>query len=71
MNYSDLMDKMYAKAHKLGKLSKHSTEAWLLINEVWWPNPHYKGKQIPNPDDPNGTETNPKLPNSLERTARP
>jgi len=45
--YSDLMDKMYALAEEKGK---HSNEAWLDIDGVYWPNPYYKGKPVLHPE---------------------
>ncbi len=47
--YSNLMDECYTAANNDGK-DKPDT-AWLTINGVWWPNPHYKGEPVPHPED--------------------
>ena len=55
--YSKVMDDYYELAEQQG-LSQPDT-AWLDINGVWWPNPHYKGEPVVHPEDPTGTQTNP------------
>ena len=47
MEYANLLDMMYEKAEVIGK---DNTDAWLLIDEVWWPNPYYKGEPVEHPE---------------------
>ena len=61
--YAKVMDDFYSRADKLGK--DQMDTAWLSIEGIWWPNPHYKGEPIANPDDPSGRETNPRTTPSL------
>ena len=66
-DYSGVIINMYELASDLGKHEPDT--AWLEINEVHWPNPHYKGEPICNPDaGPNckdGQQFNPKIGPSL------
>jgi len=63
--YSNLMDDMYEIAEREG-ISQLDT-AWLFINEVYWPNPHYHGKPVNHPEDSSGRSTNPPQPNPIEK----
>lgn len=46
MEYVGVLNNMYEKAEELGRTT---SEAWLLIEEVWWPNPHYTGNPVQHP----------------------
>ena len=48
MEYADLMNKMYERAEVVGL--EHPDDAWLMINEVWWPNPYYDGVPVVHPE---------------------
>ena len=45
--YSRLMDRMYVLAEEKGK---GVNDAWLIIEDVYWPNPHYVGEPVAHPE---------------------
>lgn len=45
------MINMYEKAEVIGL--EHEDKAWLLISEVWRPNPYYDGEPVAHPQCPN------------------
>ena len=51
LDYGEVMDQYYTKAEKAGE--KYPDFAWLDLDGVWWPNPHYKGTPGPHPEDSN------------------
>ena len=55
--YNNSMIDMYELAEREGVHQLNT--AWLFINDVYWPNPHYHGEPVAHPEDPDGTETNP------------
>lgn len=46
--YADLMNEMYALADTQGK--ETPDDAWLIIKDVIWPNPHYTGEPKLHPE---------------------
>jgi len=46
--YDELMHKMYSLAEQKGQ--DHLGEAWIMIDDVHWPNPHYHGKPVAHPE---------------------
>ncbi len=48
LDYAELMDNMYKQAEIDGL--EHSDDAWLMIKEVWWPNPYYCGEPVAHPE---------------------
>lgn len=67
--YEKVMDRMFKMAESMGKKCPN---AWLNIEGIWWPNPHYKGEPVCHPEaDPataSGANFNPqKGPSLLER----
>jgi hypothetical protein len=63
--YSNCIDNMYNKAEIEGL--KCLDTAWLDLDGIWWPNPHYKGESVNHPEDSSGTQTNPPQPNPLDK----
>jgi len=60
-SHSEEHDNLIADLYELAEDEgiRHLNTAWLFLNDVWWPNPHYHGNPVANPDDPSGKETNP------------
>lgn len=46
--YDELMNKMYSLAEQKGQ--DHLDEAWLVIEDIHWPNPHYNGEPVAHPE---------------------
>ena len=55
MDYSDVINSAYDHAEEIGK--NQTDTAWLDLDGVWWPNPHYKGESVCHPEcDPETTD---------------
>ena len=48
MEYAKVLDRMYKQAEVDGL--EHEDDAWLMIDEVWWPNPYYDGEPVAHPE---------------------
>lgn len=46
-SYAKVMNDTYALADEKGKASPN---AWLDLDGIWWPNPHYKGESVAHPE---------------------
>jgi len=46
--YDELMNKMYSLSEQVGQ--DQVGTAWLSLDGVYWPNPHYNGEPVAHPE---------------------
>ena len=47
LEFGQVMDDYAKKAEEVGK---DSPSAWIYVDDVWWPNPHYTGEPTAHPE---------------------
>lgn len=48
LDYSEVMDDYHTRATLEG--ASKQDDAWLDMDGVWWPNPHYTGEPVAHPE---------------------
>ena len=46
--YADLINSSYDLAEIIGL--DQAQNSWIIVNHVWWPNPHYTGEPVAHPE---------------------
>ncbi len=49
-SYDEVQEDYYKCAERIGLHSNDPEHAWLDLNGVWWPNPHYTGEEVIHPE---------------------